>query len=48
MSKLIQQYKENPTEKNLLKISAYAKKHPFAWMMITKEEAMILPLIIPS
>ena len=47
MSKLIQKYKENPTEANLKKIGNYAKKHPFAWMMITKEEALSLPLVIP-
>ena len=39
MSKLIQKYMSDPTEKNLQKIVAYNKKHPFAWMMISKEEA---------
>ena len=39
MAKLIQKFMADPTEKNLQKIVAYNKKHPFAWMMISKEEA---------
>jgi len=39
MSKLIQKYKDNPSHKMLIKIAEYSKKHPFAWIMITQEEA---------
>ena len=42
MSKLIQAYIANPTEKNLTKIRKHATKHPFAAMMITQEEAMAI------
>lgn len=42
MSKLIQKYMADPTEKNLQRIIAYDKKHPFAWMMISKEEAQFM------
>jgi len=42
MSKLIQKYQANPTHKMLIKIAEYSKKHPFAWVMITQEEAAFI------
>jgi len=42
MSKLIQKYQANPTHKMLIKIAEYSKKHPFAWLMITQEEAAFI------
>lgn len=42
MSKLIQKYKDNPSHKMLIKIAEYSKKHPFAWIMITQEEATFI------
>lgn len=39
MSKLIQKYMADPTEKNLQAIINHDKKHPFSWMTISKEEA---------
>jgi hypothetical protein len=38
MSKLIQKYMVNPTQANLDKMRAHFKKHPFSFMMITKDE----------
>ena len=42
MGKLIQKHMTDPTQKNLDKILKYADKHPFAWMMISKEQAEYL------
>ena len=39
MGKLIDNHMSDPTQKNLDKILKYSEKHPFAWMMISKEEA---------
>jgi len=42
MGKLIEKHMTDPTEKNLQRILKYADKHPFAWMMISKEQATYL------
>lgn len=42
MSKLIQAYIADPSDKNLIKIRKHITKHPFAAMMITKEEALAI------
>ena len=38
MTKLVQAYIANPTDKNLVRLRKYASKHPFGFMMLTKEE----------
>jgi succinate dehydrogenase flavin-adding protein (antitoxin of CptAB toxin-antitoxin module) len=42
MGKLIDKHMSDPTEKNLQRILKYSDKHPFAWMMISKEQAAYL------
>ena len=42
MGKLIDNHMTDPTQKNLDKILKYSEKHPFAWMMISKEQAAYL------
>jgi len=42
MGKLIDKHMLDPTEKNLQRILKYSDKHPFAWMMISKEQAEYL------
>ena len=42
MGKLIDKHMMDPTEKNLQRILKYSDKHPFAWMMISKEQAAYL------
>ena len=42
MSKLIQTYIADPSDKNLTKIRKHITKHPFAAMMITKEETLAI------
>ena len=38
MSKLIQAYIKNPTDKNLERLRNYAYKHPFGLMMLSDDE----------
>lgn len=42
MSKLVQAYIKNPTEKNLIRLRKYADKHPFGFMMLSKEETQAI------
>jgi hypothetical protein len=42
MQKLIAQYRANPTETNAIKLLAYDRKHPFASMLLTKEDTLLL------
>ncbi len=42
MSKLIQAYIADPSDKNMINIRKHITKHPFAAMMITKEEALAI------
>tara|TARA_R110001632_G_scaffold213464_1_gene339811 strand:- start:673 stop:915 length:243 start_codon:yes stop_codon:yes gene_type:complete len=42
MSKLVQAYITNPTDKNLVRLRKYASKHPFGFMMLTKEETQAI------
>jgi hypothetical protein len=42
MQKLIDQYRANPTETNAIKLLAYDRKHPFASMLLTKEDTLLL------
>ena len=42
MSKLVQAYIANPTDKNLVRLRKYADKHPFGLMMLTKEETIAI------
>ena len=38
MSKLVQAYIANPTDKNLERLRKYADKHPFGLMMLSDDE----------
>ena len=42
MSKLVQAYIQNPNEKTLIRLRKYAAKHPFGFMMLTKEETLAI------
>ena len=42
MSKLVKAYIANPTDKNLVRLRKYASKHPFGFMMLTKEETQAI------
>jgi hypothetical protein len=42
MQKLIDRYRNNPTDANARAVLAYDAKHPFASMLLTKEDALLL------
>jgi len=42
MQKLIDRYRTNPTDANARAVLAYDAKHPFASMLLTKEDALLL------
>lgn len=42
MQKLIDRYRANPTDANALAVLAYDRKHPFASMLLTPQDAALL------
>ena len=42
MQKLIDRYRANPTDANAIAVLAYDLKHPFASLMLSKEDAVLL------
>lgn len=42
MQKLIDRYRANPTEANAFALLAYDRKHPFASMLLPKEDIVLL------
>jgi hypothetical protein len=42
MQKLIDRYRTNPTDANARAVLAYDAKHPFASMLLTKEDTLLL------
>jgi hypothetical protein len=42
MQKLIDRFRINPTDANARAVLAYDAKHPFASMLLTKEDTLLL------
>jgi hypothetical protein len=42
MQKLIDRYRANPTDANALAVLAYDRKHPFASMLLSKEDTLLV------
>lgn len=42
MQKLIDRYRANPTTANAQAVLAYDRKHPFASMLLTREDTLLL------
>lgn len=42
MQKLIDRYRANPTDANARAVLAYDSKHPFASMLLTREDTLLL------
>jgi hypothetical protein len=42
MQKLIDRYRTNPTDANARAVLAYDAKHPFASMLLSKDDAILL------
>lgn len=46
MEKLIAKYRSEPSEKNALKIKAYYVKHPFAGLLLSKEDQALVAKLV--
>ena len=46
MQKLIDRYRANPTDANALAVLAYDLKHPFASMLLSKDDALLVARLL--
>ena len=46
MQKLIDRYRANPTDANAHAVLAYDRKHPFASMLLAREDALLLARLL--
>lgn len=46
MQKLIDRFRSNPTDANARAVLAYDAKHPFASMLLTREDALLLARLL--
>ena len=46
MQKLIDRYRANPTDANARAVLAHDRKHPFASMLLTKEDTLLVAALM--
>jgi hypothetical protein len=46
MEKLLAKYRSEPTDKNALKVKAYYIKHPFAGLLLSKDDQALVAKLV--
>lgn len=46
MQKLIERFRTNPTDANAHAVLAYDRKHPFASLLLTKDDTVLLARLL--